>query len=293
MQPAALGKAEGDMHDAGRRAAMAGVAALAIALGGGAAGGGDAGADRDSALPPLSGLLAHGPVAVELVRFADPRRAPVRLLRGAGVAPAPTPAARSEIVDFGRDRSRRRVTVVRGVAAAPEIGRAAIAAALPNNVETIGFADPALPPVTIVRGPRVHEPAAVDLFAPADAGELDRIAFAVDGIESRHGADWRMWRPEFDGPQGPMQVSAAAAFDVGGGDRFDLRQNRRLGRAYLAQMFRRYGNWRDALAAYNWGPGNVDQWIAAGRSPDRLPLETARYVLRVLQDALILSAARP
>ena len=52
-----------------------------------------------------------------------------------------------------------------------------------------------------------------------------------------------------DGPQGPMQVGAVAAFDVGGGDRFDLQQNRRLGRAYLAQMFLRYGNWPDALAA--------------------------------------------
>jgi soluble lytic murein transglycosylase-like protein len=63
-----------------------------------------------------------------------------------------------------------------------------------------------------------------------------------------------------------MQVSAAAALDVGGGDRFDLRQNRLLGRAYLAQMFRHYGNWPDALAAYNWGPANVDLWIAAGRA---------------------------
>ena len=88
-----------------------------------------------------------------------------------------------------------------------------------------------------------------------------------------------------------MQVSAAAALDVGGGDRFDLHQNRLLGRAYLAQMFRRYGNWSDALAAYNWGPGNVDLWIAGGRNPDRLPLETVRYIARVLRDAFITSAA--
>ena len=52
-----------------------------------------------------------------------------------------------------------------------------------------------------------------------------------------------MWRPEPDGPQGPMQVSAAAAADVGGGDRFDETDTRALGRAYLAHMFRRYGSW--------------------------------------------------
>jgi soluble lytic murein transglycosylase-like protein len=57
-------------------------------------------------------------------------------------------------------------------------------------------------------------------------------------------------------------------------------------------MFQRYGNWPDALAAYNWGPGNLEAWIAAGRPTERLPSETARYVRRVLRDALVASAAR-
>jgi hypothetical protein len=141
----------------------------------------------------------------------------------------------------------------------------------------------------------LREMFSTDLFGSANAGELDRIAHAVHGAESSHGTDPRMWRPEFDGPQGPMQVSAAAALDVGGGNRFDLGENRRLGRAYLARMFRRYGNWPDALAAYNWGPGNVDQWIAAGRIAGRVPAETVRYIERVLRDALItaIAAKRP
>jgi soluble lytic murein transglycosylase-like protein len=86
-----------------------------------------------------------------------------------------------------------------------------------------------------------------------------------------------------------MQISAAAAFDVGGGDRFDLRENRLLGRAYLARMFGRYGDWSDALAAYNWGPGNLDAWIAAGRPPNRFPNDVTRYVAIVLRDALVAS----
>ena len=72
---------------------------------------------------------------------------------------------------------------------------------------------------------------------------LDRVTYAVDGAESSHGKDRAMWRPDAAGPQGPMQVSEKAAIDVGGGDRFDVTQNRAIGRAYLALLHRRYGNW--------------------------------------------------
>ena len=118
----------------------------------------------------------------------------------------------------------------------------------------------------------------------ASAGHiLDNIAYGVDGAESSHGGDPKMWRPELpDGPQGPMQVSAAAAADVGGGDRFDETENRAIGRAYLAHMFRRYGSWSDAIAAYNWGPGHLDEWIGGGRPADKFPAVVERYRTRVL-----------
>src|SRR5215472_7598464 len=76
---------------------------------------------------------------------------------------------------------------------------------------------------------------------------LDRVAAAVAGAESSHGKDLAMWRPDPSGPQGPMQVGLAAAMDVGGGDRFDLTQNRAIGRAYLVRLYRHYKNWPDAL----------------------------------------------
>ena len=117
------------------------------------------------------------------------------------------------------------------------------------------------------------------------AATLERVAYAVEGAESDHGTDPHMWGPDPGGPQGPMQVSAAAAEDVGGGDRFDERENRVLGRAYLAQLYRRYGNWPDAVAAYNWGPGNMDAWIGGGRPIVDFPIEVERYRDRVLRDA--------
>jgi len=114
---------------------------------------------------------------------------------------------------------------------------------------------------------------------------LDRIAYAVDGAESSHGEDPTMWRPDPSGPQGPMQVSGPAAGDVGGGDRFDSTENRAIGRAYLAQLYRRYKNWPDAIAAYNWGMGNVDGWVKAGRPADKFVIGVATYLRRVLHDS--------
>ena len=111
---------------------------------------------------------------------------------------------------------------------------------------------------------------------------LDRLTIAIDGAESSYGTDARMWRPEPDGPQGPMQVSAAAAADVGGGDRFDPIENRMLGRAYLARLYRHYANWGDAVAAYNWGQGNMDVWIDRGRPIEKFPVAVSLYRVRVL-----------
>lgn len=114
---------------------------------------------------------------------------------------------------------------------------------------------------------------------------LDRVAFAVDGAESSHGADEGMWRADPSGPQGPMQVSQAAAIDVGGGDRFDTEQNRAMGRAYLALLYHRYGDWPDAIAAYNWGIGNLESWVKAGRPANGSVPGVASYLDRVLHDS--------
>src|SRR5581483_2703002 len=55
----------------------------------------------------------------------------------------------------------------------------------------------------------------------------------------------------------------------------DLQTNISLGVAYLKQLFGKYGDWSTALAAYNFGPGNVD----SGRS---WPAETVAYIKRIL-----------
>lgn len=59
-------------------------------------------------------------------------------------------------------------------------------------------------------------------------------------------------------------------------------ENRRVGREYLSAMLNKYkGNIDNALAAYNWGPGNVDKWLRRGGDPSELPRETQAYIPKV------------
>ena len=230
--------------------------------------------------------------SVQLVNFPGTEWSAVKIVRGSAPAkdkdaqkPVAEKAEIGEIVTFV-DPASTPVRVLRG-----ETDRAAVMPGRPRpaygmNMEMVTFADPRDRPVSVFRGSVSYMPD-TELFGPASVADLDRVAFAVDGAESSHGADLRMWRPEPTAPQGPMQVTAAAATDVGGGDRFDISGNRALGRAYLALMYRRYGNWPDAVAAYNWGPGNVDSWISGGRAADKFPLEVERYRERVLRDAAL------
>ncbi|MEI6703333.1 MAG: lytic transglycosylase domain-containing protein [Deltaproteobacteria bacterium] len=80
------------------------------------------------------------------------------------------------------------------------------------------------------------------------------------------------------GARGLMQLMPATARSLGVSDSFDPEQNVMGGTRFLSDMLKRYnGNVDSALAAYNWGPGNVD------KRPDHLPRETRDYLVRVKQ----------
>lgn len=80
------------------------------------------------------------------------------------------------------------------------------------------------------------------------------------------------------GARGLMQLMPATASSLGVSDSFDPEQNVMGGTRFLKDLLRRYdGNVDAALAAYNWGPGNVD------KRPDHLPRETRNYLVRVKQ----------
>lgn len=96
------------------------------------------------------------------------------------------------------------------------------------------------------------------------------------------------------GAAGLMQLMPATAKELGVADRFDPEQNIEGGSRYLQQMLDKYGKTDIALAAYNWGPGNVDKAIKKVKAEGKrvtwanimqavkVPQETRLYVDKVL-----------
>lgn len=52
---------------------------------------------------------------------------------------------------------------------------------------------------------------------------------------------------------------------------------------YLRKLYDQFGDWRYALAAYNWGPGNLKKYLNDPANI-RIPKETADYVSQIGAD---------
>ena len=125
----------------------------------------------------------------------------------------------------------------------------------------------------------------------------------VEEIERRNMPMELALLPFIESAFNPQAVSSARAagmwqFMPATGQSFDLKQNvfrddrrdvlasTRAALDYLQQLHRRFGDWHLALAAYNWGQGNVNraitnnqrQGLPTGYLDINMPLETRTYV---------------
>ncbi|MBD3772321.1 MAG: lytic transglycosylase domain-containing protein [Rhodobacteraceae bacterium] len=132
--------------------------------------------------------------------------------------------------------------------------------------------------------------------APAAAATAHPFAGHVAEAAQRFGIPeawiWAVMRAESNGD--PAAISRAGAMGLMqimpgtwgqltaryglGGDPWDVRANIHAGAAYLREMVDRYRDLPTALAAYNAGPGRVDDWRRRGRP---LPAETTAYVAKL------------
>jgi len=146
---------------------------------------------------------------------------------------------------------------------------------------------PSAPPAKIVTAPREAEvapdvPSLIDK-ASATYGIPANLLRAQAGVES--GFDNEAESPK--GAKGVMQLMPKTA-EALGVDPEDPEQNVDGGARYLSQLHKRFGRYDRALAAYNWGPSNVqtaidkhgDNWL------EFAPIETQRYVHQILRRAI-------
>ena len=89
--------------------------------------------------------------------------------------------------------------------------------------------------------------------ASKDFGVPKDIINAVIQQES----GWNRAAVGTSGEKGLMQIMPGTGRDLGLTDFFNPEANIRAGAKYLSQQYQRFGNWREALQAYNAGAGNI------------------------------------
>lgn len=135
----------------------------------------------------------------------------------------------------------------------------------------------ALPPPPQLQGRELAAPGSIDGIIQkashrygVDAGLIKAVVKAESDFNPRAVSS--------AGAQGLMQLMPGTARQLGVTNAFDPEQNVMAGTRFLKELLERYhGNMDAALAAYNWGPGNVDR-KGLGSA---LPSETRAYLARV------------
>jgi len=93
------------------------------------------------------------------------------------------------------------------------------------------------------------------------------------------------FNPKATNPSGAKGIAQIIPKWHPGVDPFNPKQAIPYSAKYLREMFIRFGSWEKALAAYNYGPGNVSKTLKKYGSDwkSNLPTETKNYIRKILQ----------
>jgi uncharacterized protein YraI len=83
------------------------------------------------------------------------------------------------------------------------------------------------------------------------------------------------WDPDAESPAGAVGLAQIVAKFHPDVDPHDPVASLNYAAGWMGRMYKLYGSYRKALAAYNWGPGNVSNWDGQRAT---LPAETQRYL---------------
>ncbi len=113
---------------------------------------------------------------------------------------------------------------------------------------------------------------------------LDNVIKDLESRGKRYGPDGQLLTSP-KGAQGEMQVMPATVRDPGFGvapaKDGSPEEIARVGRDYVGAMTARYGSPELVLAAYNAGPGQVDQWIAKYGDPRTGQISTEEWIKKI------------
>ena len=141
-----------------------------------------------------------------------------------------------------------------------------------NNVATMGASiNRQVSPINNVQKPDINLEKIIEKAARKYDVDADLIRSLIKAE-----SNFNPQATSSKGAMGLMQLMPETARELSVKNAYDMEQNVMGGTSYLKSLLDRYDGKVDlALAAYNWGMGNLE------RSPDRLPAETINYVARI------------
>lgn len=118
----------------------------------------------------------------------------------------------------------------------------------------------------------------LDAIFGFSAGTMRRL------VQTESGFNPNLTSPKGAQGLGQLMPDTAWSYGLRGGDVFNPIKNLTVSAEYLSSLVRRFGgNMEQALAAYNWGPTNVQRDISQFGSKwfAHLPRETREYVVKI------------